>query len=197
MFLLDLFCLKKALSRAVLKLISFSNNLCDFKRVHMSNLFAIINPDIACSFALKYAINLYKGCSVMFYILRETIHYDDVRMGAIASQITSLAIVYSAFYSGVDKKKNIKAPRHWPLCGEFTGTGEFPAQRASYAENVSIWWRHHEIDESFMLLWCLVLKLRWNSFVSCSYLGLYNMASRGQIHIVYRWLTTGRDLKYS
>ena len=24
-----------------------------------------------------------------------------------------------------------------------TGTGEFPAQRASYAENVSIWWRHH------------------------------------------------------
>ena len=23
-------------------------------------------------------------------------------------------------------------------------TGEFPAQRASYAENVSIWWRHHD-----------------------------------------------------
>ena len=41
-------------------------------------------------------------------------------------------------------KVNIKAPRHWPLCGEFTGTGEFPAQRASYAETVSIWWRHHE-----------------------------------------------------
>ena len=40
-------------------------------------------------------------------------------------------------------KENIKAPRHWPLCGEFTGTGEFPAQGVSYAENVSIWWRHH------------------------------------------------------
>ena len=40
-------------------------------------------------------------------------------------------------------KENIKAPRHWPLCGEFTGTGEFPAQRASNAENASIWWRHH------------------------------------------------------
>ena len=40
-------------------------------------------------------------------------------------------------------KENIKAPRHWPLCGEFTGTGEFPAQRASYVEYVSIWWRHH------------------------------------------------------
>ena len=23
-------------------------------------------------------------------------------------------------------------------------TGEFPAQRASYTESVSIWWRHHE-----------------------------------------------------
>ena len=45
-------------------------------------------------------------------------------------------------------KVNIKAPRHWPLCGEFTGTGEFPAQRASNAENVSIWWRHHEIPGS-------------------------------------------------
>ena len=39
--------------------------------------------------------------------------------------------------------ENIKAPRQWPLCGEFTGTGEFPAQMASKVENVSIWWRHH------------------------------------------------------
>ena len=30
------------------------------------------------------------------------------------------------------------------LCaGNSPVTGEFPAQRASYAENVSIWWRHH------------------------------------------------------
>ena len=35
-------------------------------------------------------------------------------------------------------KDNIKALRHWPLCGEFTGTDEFPAQMASNAENVSI-----------------------------------------------------------
>ena len=33
------------------------------------------------------------------------------------------------------------------LCvGNSTGTGEFPAQMASNAENVSIWWRHHERD---------------------------------------------------
>ena len=40
-------------------------------------------------------------------------------------------------------KENIKAPRHWPFCEEFTGTGEFPAHMASYVENVSIWWRQH------------------------------------------------------
>ena len=33
-------------------------------------------------------------------------------------------------------KENIKALRHWPLWGKFTGTGEFPAQRASNAETV-------------------------------------------------------------
>ena len=33
-------------------------------------------------------------------------------------------------------KEYIKAPRHWPLCGEFTGDGEFPAQMVSNAENV-------------------------------------------------------------
>ena len=32
------------------------------------------------------------------------------------------------------------------LCaGNSPGTSEFPAQMASYAENVSIWWRHHVI----------------------------------------------------
>ena len=32
------------------------------------------------------------------------------------------------------------------LCeGNSPVTGEFPAQRSSNAENVSIWWRHHEI----------------------------------------------------
>ena len=63
-------------------------------------------------------------------------------MGAIAFQITSLAIVYSTVYSDADQR-NIKAPRHWPLSGEFTGDREFPAQMVSDAENVSIWWRHH------------------------------------------------------
>ena len=45
-------------------------------------------------------------------------------------------------------KEIIKAPRHWPLCGEFTGTGEFRTQSASNAENSSIWWRHRDKNMS-------------------------------------------------
>ena len=56
-------------------------------------------------------------------------------MGMIASQITSLTIVYSTVYSDPDQRKHRNS--------ESPVTGEFPAQMASNAENVSIWWRHY------------------------------------------------------
>ena len=38
------------------------------------------------------------------------------------------------------------------LCkGNSPMTGEFPAQRASNAENISIWWRHHDISPLTLL----------------------------------------------
>ena len=69
-------------------------------------------------------------------------HYSDVIMSAVAPQITSFRIVYSPFLQA-QIKRNIKAPRHWPCEGNSPVTGEFPAQRASNAENISIWWRPH------------------------------------------------------
>ena len=69
------------------------------------------------------------------------IHNSDVIMSTMASHTTSLTSVHSTVYSGGDiYKKNIKAPRHWPLWGEFTGD-----RRISNAENVPIWWRHHDM----------------------------------------------------
>ena len=42
------------------------------------------------------------------------------------------------------RSKKTSKRRVTGLCeGNSPGTGEFPAQRASNAENVSIWWRHH------------------------------------------------------
>ena len=57
-------------------------------------------------------------------------HYYDVIMGAIASQITSLTIVYSTVYSGADQSKHqssaslafvwgihppVNSPHKWPV----------------------------------------------------------------------------------
>ena len=46
-------------------------------------------------------------------------------MDAMASQITSLMIVTQPFMQA-QIIENIKAPQHWPLCGEFTGDRWIP-----------------------------------------------------------------------
>ena len=69
-------------------------------------------------------------------------HYNDVIMGPMASQITSLMVVYSTVYSGADHRKHQSSASLAFERGSSL-TGEFPAQRASNAENISIWWRHH------------------------------------------------------
>ena len=61
-------------------------------------------------------------------------HYNDVIMGAIASQITSLTIVYSTVYTGADQRKHescaslafarglhrgpVNSPHKWPVSGK-------------------------------------------------------------------------------
>ena len=65
-------------------------------------------------------------------ILKYSVHYSDVIMGTIASQITSLTIVYSTIYSDADQRRHLSCAENSP------GTGEFAVQMASYPENVSI-----------------------------------------------------------
>ena len=73
-------------------------------------------------------------------------HCNDVIIGVIPSQITSLTIVYSIVYSDADQRKHQSSVSlaFVPGSDRWVVTGEFPAQMASYAENVSIWWRHHD-----------------------------------------------------
>ena len=63
-------------------------------------------------------------------------------MGSMASQITSVTIVYSTVYSGADENQ-------FRVTGFSEANslvaGEFPSQRSSNTENVSIWWRHHDL----------------------------------------------------
>ena len=85
-------------------------------------------------------------CSALHERKHQSTYYTDVIMTTMASQITSLMVVYSTVYSEADQRKP-QSSASLAFVGEFTGTGtgEFPTQRASYAENVSIWWRHHGI----------------------------------------------------
>ena len=72
-------------------------------------------------------------------------HYSNIIVDSITSQITSLTIVYSSVYSGADQRRKSKL-RVTGLCaGNSPETGAFPAQKASNVENVSIWWRHHDL----------------------------------------------------
>ena len=62
-------------------------------------------------------------------------------MGALASQIISLAMFYSTVYSDTYQRKH-----HSSASLAFVrAIRRSPAQKASDAENVSIWWRHHGV----------------------------------------------------
>ena len=51
------------------------------------------------------------------------------------------------------------------LCaGNSPGTGEYPAQMASNAENVSIWWRHHVASIFFRLFYQDIAKQKSNVY---------------------------------
>ena len=57
------------------------------------------------------------------------------------------------FKFGRRSKKTSKLCFTGVCAGNSPGTGEFPAQMASNAENVSIWWRHHACIPSFSSYW--------------------------------------------
>ena len=59
-------------------------------------------------------------------------HYIDVIMTMVASQITSLTIVYSIVYFRRRSKKTSKLGVTGLCAGNSPGTGEFPTQMASY-----------------------------------------------------------------
>ena len=69
--------------------------------------------------------------------VRQNDNYYDVIMNTMASQITSLTIVYSTFCSVADHRKH-----QFRVTGLCAGNSPGTAQMASNTENVSIWWCH-------------------------------------------------------
>ena len=85
------------------------------------------------------------GTEVTHHIERATrhAHYGDVTMGAMASQITCVSIVYLGVCSGTDQRKHQSSASLAFVRGIHRRPVNSP-QKASNAENVSIWWRYHE-----------------------------------------------------
>ena len=52
-------------------------------------------------------------------------------MTTMASQITSLTIAYPTVFQA-QVKENIEAPRHWHMCGEFTGDRWSPRTKGQW-----------------------------------------------------------------
>ena len=96
--------------------------------------------------------SLANGMCYSFYVVIIRIHYSDVIMTTIPSQITYLMIVNSTVYWR--KLKKTSKLRVTGICvGNAPGTGEFPVQMASNAEDASIWWRHHVVVRSYENSW--------------------------------------------
>ena len=70
-------------------------------------------------------------------------HYDGVIMNAMASQITSLTIVYSIVYSDADQRKYQSSASLAFVRGIHRGTVNSPHKWPVTWKFLSIWWRHH------------------------------------------------------
>ena len=92
----------------------------------MQNIYSYSNTQIR--------VRIYMGLEVavlMPLIYLNQFHYSDVRMGSMASQTTSLTIVYTTIYSGADQRKHqssaplafvrgihrgpMNSPHKWPV----------------------------------------------------------------------------------
>ena len=76
---------------------------------------------------------------------QRTHHYNDVMMSTMATMANHQP--HDCLLNRLFKRRSKKTSkfRVTGLCeGSSPETGEFPAQRASNAEKVSIWWRHHD-----------------------------------------------------
>ena len=155
--------------RDIHKLFKMIQGLTCAKEMLSSFLYTAV--DVSFSFAGAYIRIKYRGSGC----LSHTLHYYDVIMGAMASQITSLTIIYSTVYSRRRTKKTSKL-RVTGLCvGNSPVTGEFrrtkgqwrgkcfhlmmsswidndriPSQMASNVELVSMSWSNYAVSTTLV-----------------------------------------------
>ena len=99
-------------------------------------LWATSSPS-ACDLSMTpcYVNCLNKGNNIKWYEII-CVHYSDVIMSVVASEITGVSIICSTVCSGAEKTQ--KSPRHWPSCGESTGDRQ-PSMQCQAKTNGDMW----------------------------------------------------------
>ena len=103
------------------------NDNCLFGRLLHIRTIGVTYPD--------YCTFLDDGCYI---------YLDGYNSARHMSQISGVSIVYWNISSGAGQRKHQGSSLLAFVRGNSPVTVEFPSQRASDAENVSIWWRHHD-----------------------------------------------------
>ena len=90
------------------------------------------------------------------------LHYSDVIIGEMASQIPSITIVYSTVFSGADQRKH-QTPRHWRLWGDFTDDWWISRTNGQERGKYFHLWRHHGTTTNVpQQHWCgTLVELHW------------------------------------
>ena len=88
-------------------------------------------------------LNLFLEKLVASKFLQRTLHWRHNELDCISVHQPHDCLLTCLFRHRSNETSKLRVTG---LCeGNSLGTGEFPAQKASNAENVSIWWRHHDI----------------------------------------------------
>ena len=83
----------------------------------------------------------YRITEVIIYPCPNPLHWRHNEKDGVSDHQTHDYLLNRLF---MRRSRETSKPRVTDLCaGNSPVTGEFPAQRASNTENVSIWWRHH------------------------------------------------------
>ena len=106
---------------------------------------------------------------------RKTVHYSDVIMGTMASQITSLLIVYSTVYSSADQRKHqsstslafVRGIHRWPV----NSPDKRPVTRKMFPFDDIIMWLLDRQYQNGTLQWCrisIMASLITGNYAVCS-----------------------------
>ena len=76
-----------------------------------------------CKMSINYMPLVRKDPDIIFFLIRVTSWWAWWRLKSPAPRL------FNQLFTQAQIKENIKAPRHWPLCGEFTGDRWIPCTK--------------------------------------------------------------------